>query len=126
LEMLYYLLAPWMNAFGTLAVLGIWIVATWRLIFGDGPTFLIHSPGELAGTAIFWLAGLTVPGLLWAILHRVQLRDEKLSRLLVAALAYPAFLTRGLISTWRAIGRHISKRQTWAKTERLAEEPLPA
>jgi cellulose synthase/poly-beta-1,6-N-acetylglucosamine synthase-like glycosyltransferase len=126
LEMLYYLLAPWLNAFGTLAVFGIWIIATWRLIFGSGPTFLIHSPGELASTAALWLAGLTVPGLLWAILHRVQLRDEKLHRLFVAALAYPAFLALGLISTWRAIGRQVSKRQTWAKSERLAEEPIPA
>jgi len=127
-EMLYYLLAPWMNAFGTLGVLGIWIVAMWRLTFGSGPTFLIHSSGELASTAALWLAGLTVPGLLWAILHRIQLQDEKLHRLLVAALAYPVFLALGLISTWRAIGRQISKRQTWAKTERLVEDPtaLPA
>src|SRR5690242_36274 len=128
LEMLYYLLAPWMNAFGTLAVLGVWAVAMWRMMPGHGPTFLVHSRAELAGTGALWLAGLTVPGLLWALLHRIQLRDEKLSRLLVAALAYPGFLALGLISTWRAIGRQVSKRQTWAKTERLAEEPtsLPA
>ena len=48
-----------------------------------------------------------------------------LSRLLLAGLAYPGFLFLGLISTWRAIGRHVARRQTWAKTERLAEEPVP-
>jgi 1,2-diacylglycerol 3-beta-glucosyltransferase len=126
LEMLYYLLAPWMNAFGTVAVLGVWAVALWRLVPGHGSTFFVHSTGELVATATLWLAGLTLPGVLWALLHRIQLRDEKLRRLLVAALAYPAFLVLGLVSTWRAIGRQVGKRQTWAKTERLTEEPLPA
>ena len=126
LEMLYYLLAPWMNAFGTLAVLGVWAVALWRLVPGHGPSFMVHDPAELAEIAALWLAGMTVPGVLWALLHRLQLRDEKLPRLLVAALAYPVFLVLGLLSTWRAIGRQVSNRQTWAKTERLAEEPLPA
>jgi hypothetical protein len=27
------------------------------------------------------------------------------------------------VSTWRAIGRHVARRQTWAKTERLVETP---
>jgi 1,2-diacylglycerol 3-beta-glucosyltransferase len=122
--MLYYLLAPWMNAFGTLAVFGLWIAAVWHLATGRGPAVVLHSWAELASTAAIWAAGMTVPGLLWALLHRVQLRDEKLSRLLLAALVYPMFLTLGLISTWRAIGRQISKRQSWAKTERLVEETV--
>jgi cellulose synthase/poly-beta-1,6-N-acetylglucosamine synthase-like glycosyltransferase len=124
LEMLYYLLAPWMNAFGTMAVFGLWAAALWHLATGLGPDIMLHTWAELGSTAALWAAGMTAPGLLWALLHRVQLRDEKLSRLLLAALVYPMFLTLGLISTWRAIGRHVSKRQTWAKTERLVEETV--
>jgi hypothetical protein len=41
-------------------------------------------------------------------------------------LAYPAFLFLGLVSTWRAIGRQVTRRGAWAKSERLAEEPIPA
>ncbi|MEV4516866.1 glycosyltransferase family 2 protein [Dactylosporangium sp. NPDC049525] len=124
LEMLYYLLAPWMNAFGTAAVFGLWAVAMWRLVPGHGRTIMIHSWAQMGHVALFWALGMTVPGLVWALVHRIQLGDEKLWRLLVAAVAYPFFLLLGLVSTWRAIGRQISRRQAWAKTERLVEEPV--
>ncbi|WP_327005261.1 glycosyltransferase [Dactylosporangium sp. NBC_01737] len=124
IEMLYYLLAPWMNAFGTAAVFGLWAVAMWRLVPGHGETIMIHSWAQMGHVALFWALGMTVPGLVWALVHRMQLGDEKLWRLLFAAVAYPFFLLLGLVSTWRAIGRQISRRQAWAKTERLAEEPV--
>jgi 1,2-diacylglycerol 3-beta-glucosyltransferase len=126
LEMLYYLLAPWLNAFGMLLVGGVWSYAMWRLLPGHGPAIMIHSWLELAKVVGVWLAGMTLPGLVWAVLHRIQLRDEKFSRIALAALVYPAFLTLGLVSTWRAIGRQIGRKQTWTKTERLAEEPVAA
>ncbi|MEV6926812.1 glycosyltransferase [Dactylosporangium sp. NPDC051485] len=126
LEMLYYLLAPWLNAFGTAAVLGVWAYATWRLLPGHGEPFVIHSWPELGKVVVFWAVGMTAPGLAWAAVHRIQLRDETGPTLLKAALAYPFFLILGLVATWRAIGRQISRRQTWAKTERLAEEPAAA
>ncbi|GAA0714975.1 glycosyltransferase family 2 protein [Dactylosporangium roseum] len=125
LEMLYYLLAPWMNAFGTATVLALWTVAVWRLLQGRGETFMIHSWAQMGGVAAFWVAGMTAPGLIWALVHRLQLRDERLGRLLGAALTYPFFLMLGLVSTWRAIARQIARRQAWAKTERLTEDPAP-
>ena len=45
--------------------------------------------------------------------------------LFTAAVAYPAFLLLGLVATYRAIVRQARGQQTWAKTERLMEEPLP-
>ncbi|WP_433614884.1 glycosyltransferase family 2 protein [Dactylosporangium sp. CA-139114] len=126
LEMLYYLLAPWMNAFGTAAVFGLWGYAMWHLIPGHGDTFLIHSWGQMGEVALFWVVGMTVPGLVWALVHRAQLRDETTPTLLRAALAYPFFLLLGLVATWRAIGRQVARRNAWAKTERLAEEPVAA
>ena len=124
MEMLYYLLAPWLNAFGIIGIASLWGFAAWRLVPGNGPAFLLHSWLELAGAVGVWAAGMTLPGFLWATVHRFQLRDEKLSQLYLAALAYPAFLLLGIVSTWRAIGRQVTKKQTWAKTERLAEEPI--
>jgi cellulose synthase/poly-beta-1,6-N-acetylglucosamine synthase-like glycosyltransferase len=125
-EMLYYLLAPWLNAAGAVLMTVLWGRALWVLAFGEGQPFLVHSWAEL-GTALgVWTAAMFTPGLGWAVLHRVKLHDEKLSRLLVAGLVYPLFLFLGLVSTWRAIGRHVARRQTWTKTERLAEEPTAA
>ena len=123
-EMLYYLLAPWLNAFGIIGIASLWGYAAWRLLPGNGPAFLIHTWVELASAMGVWVAGMTLPGFLWATVHRFQLHDEKLSRLYLAALAYPMFLMLGIVSTWRAIGRQLTKKQTWAKTERLAEAPL--
>jgi hypothetical protein len=78
----------------------------------------------LAGSGATWFAVTSFPGFVWALVHRYRLRDETLGRLLVAALAYPVFLLLGLVATYRAIGRQATGRQAWAKTERLAEEPL--
>lgn len=125
IEMLYYLLAPWMNAFGTVGIAGMWGFAIWRLFPGHGEAFMVGSWGQLASLGLVWILAMFVPGLLWALLHRVQLNDERFSRVAFAALAYPAFLMLGLVSTWRAIGRQVSGKQTWAKTERLAEAPVP-
>ena len=121
-EMLYYLLAPWFNAFGTFGILGMWGYAVWRLLPGHGAPFLVSTWTDLAVVGGVWLAAMVAPPVTWAMVHRVQLRDESLRRLLPAAVAYPAFLMLGLVSTIRAVGRHVTGRSTWAKTERLAEE----
>lgn len=121
LEMLYYLLAPWANAGGTVAVAGLGAYVVWRLLPGNGPAFVVTSWSQLAVAVAVWLAALVTPGLMWVGLHRWHLRDERLSRCLLAALAYPGFLLLGLVSTWRALGRQIGRRNTWAKTERLVE-----
>jgi cellulose synthase/poly-beta-1,6-N-acetylglucosamine synthase-like glycosyltransferase len=123
LEMLYYLLAPWFNAAGTLAVFGLWGYAAWCLTPWSEHTFMVTSVPHLAEGLGVWAAALTMPSVMWAVVHRLLLGDEKLSRILRAALVYPGFLFLGLVSTWRAIGRQVTGRQTWAKTERLAEAP---
>jgi 1,2-diacylglycerol 3-beta-glucosyltransferase len=64
------------------------------------------------------------PGLIWAVVHRFRLGDERLGRLLLAAVAYPAFLLLGPVATYRAIVRQARGQQSRAKTERLAEEPV--
>jgi cellulose synthase/poly-beta-1,6-N-acetylglucosamine synthase-like glycosyltransferase len=124
LEMLYYLLSPWVNAVGGIVVAGFWSVAVWRLATGHGHPLLVSSWWQLVGALAAWLTAITAPALLWAALHRMRLRDESFRVVLIAALAYPVFLLLGLVSTWRAIGRQVSGRQTWAKTERIIEEPV--
>jgi cellulose synthase/poly-beta-1,6-N-acetylglucosamine synthase-like glycosyltransferase len=121
LEMSYYLLAPWLNALSSLVVAALWAyagigLATGTLTTGGEP--VVAGPG-LGGA--LWAAALLLPGLAWALVHRVRLGDEGLPRLLLAGLAYPGFLLLGLVSTWRAVGRQLTGRNGWAKTERLVE-----
>jgi hypothetical protein len=124
-EVLHYLVSPWLNAVFTAALVVVTAAATAGLAVGHPIPFL-HSWHELAGTGGTWLAVTFFPGLVWSLVHRYRLGDETWRRLLVAALAYPAFLVLGLVATYRAIGRQASGRQAWAKTERLAEEPIEA
>ncbi|MCY1137045.1 glycosyltransferase family 2 protein [Actinoplanes sp. Pm04-4] len=111
-EVLHYLFSPWINALVTV-VLAVMVA--------------VSTPGwsDLAAGGAVWLGITWFPGFLWALVHRYRLRDETLPRLFLAAVAYPAFLLLGLVATYRAIARQATGRQAWAKTERLAEEPLP-
>ncbi|RAK27217.1 cellulose synthase/poly-beta-1,6-N-acetylglucosamine synthase-like glycosyltransferase [Actinoplanes lutulentus] len=122
-EMLHYLLSPWANAMVTVAIIVMGASGTAGLLIGHPVPFL-PTWAVLAESGAIWIAVTTFPGLLWAVVHRNKRGDEGLSRMLVAALAYPAFLVLGLAATYRALGRQASGRQSWAKTERLVEEPI--
>jgi len=113
-EILYYLVAPWWNAIGTIGTVAALAYPVWMR--GDRDWSLLAVAG--AG----WTVAMITPFVMWGVLHRLQLGDERLSRCLLAGFAYPLFLLLGLISTCRAIGRLMSRRRTWAKTERLADE----
>ncbi|MBT8228226.1 MAG: glycosyltransferase [Dactylosporangium sp.] len=126
IEMLYYLLAPWLNAAGTGTVGALWGYAIWRLLPGHGAPFLLTSWAELAAVVVIWAAAMLAPPVTWAGVHRLQLRDERIIPLLGAAVVYPGFLMLGLASTVRAIARQATGRNAWAKTERLAEAPTLA
>jgi cellulose synthase/poly-beta-1,6-N-acetylglucosamine synthase-like glycosyltransferase len=126
LEMVYYLLAPWLNALGAFVIAGLFGTAAYHLLPGHEPTAYAGSWQELAIAVALWSTATVAPGLVWAVAHRLQLRDERLGRLLLAAIVFPAFLVLGLFATMRAIARQLTGRNGWAKTERLVEEPLPA
>ncbi|MFC7530317.1 glycosyltransferase [Actinoplanes sp. GCM10030250] len=122
-EMLHYLLSPWANAMVTVMLAAMTIAGAAGLLIGHPVPFL-PTWAALAESAVIWVAVTTFPGILWALVHRHKRGDEAMPRMLTAALAYPAFLILGLAATYRALGRQASGRQAWAKTERLAEEPL--
>ena len=124
-EVLHYLVSPWANALVTVLLAGLVVVAVAGLAVGH-PIPYMHTWYDLADSAGLWLGISFFPGLIWALVHRFHLGDENLRRLLVAALAYPLFLLLGLVATYRAIARQATGRQAWAKTERLAEEPIAA
>lgn len=121
-EMLHYLLAPWLNAIMMVALVVLAGTAAAGLLAGD-PMPYAPTWRDLATTGQLWLFAMVFPGFVWALVHRWRHGDETLGRLYIAALAYPAFLILGLVATYRAVFRHLTGRQTWAKTERLAEEP---
>ncbi|PRY29005.1 glycosyltransferase family 2 protein [Pseudosporangium ferrugineum] len=125
LEMLHYLVSPWLNALVTVMLAGGVSAAAVGLAAGH-PLPYLTSWEDLAISGEVWFAVTCFPGFVWALVHRYRLRDESLPRLLTAAVAYPIFLLLGLIATYRAIVRQARGQQSWAKTERLAEEPLAA
>ena len=122
-EMLHYLLSPWANAIVTVVLIGTGLAGLGGLLVGH-PIAFLPTWAALAESGGVWLGVTTFPGLMWALVHKRKHGDERTARMLVAALAYPAFLILGLAATYRALGRQASGRQGWAKTERLAEEPL--
>jgi cellulose synthase/poly-beta-1,6-N-acetylglucosamine synthase-like glycosyltransferase len=123
-EVLHYLVSPWLNAIVTVALIALVGTGVGGLLTGH-PLPYLPTWGALAHSAGIWLGVTFFPGLVWALVHRHRLGDERIGRLLVAAIAYPAFLLLGLVATYRALARQATGRQAWAKTERLAEAALP-
>jgi cellulose synthase/poly-beta-1,6-N-acetylglucosamine synthase-like glycosyltransferase len=122
-EMLHLLLAPWRNAGAAVGFAVLWIWAAGQLLVSPAGPVLVETWAQLGAAAAIWTGALLMPGLMWALMHRLTLRDERLSRLLLAGLVYPYLLVLGLVSTWRAIGGHLTRRETRAATERLADTP---
>lgn len=120
LEVLHYLVSPWLNALVTTVLVGMAMVGAGALLAGH-PMPYLASWDAMAESGEVWAAVTIFPGVVWALVHRHRLGDETLPRLLVAALAYPAFLLLGLVATYRAIVRQARGQQAWAKTERLIE-----
>ena len=118
LEFLYYLLTPWLIAPLSIVVAG---MVGLTLV---GLTGLLGATPGLPALAL-WLVAFVLPGLLWGLVHRLRHGDEPLHRTLLVGLIYPVFLLIGVVAAWRALGRHLSGRHTWAKTDRLVEEPEP-
>ncbi|MFI5493423.1 glycosyltransferase family 2 protein [Actinoplanes sp. NPDC051859] len=125
IEMTHYLVSPWLNALVTVFLVGGVLLAAGGLTVGH-PMPYLPTWSQLAYSGEVWLGVTLFPGFVWALVHRHRLRDEKLSRLFTAAVAYPVFLILGLVATYRALGRQATGRSAWAKTERLAEAPLEA
>ena len=123
LEVLHYLISPWLNALVTVVLAGMVAAAAAALLAGH-PMPYLASWAAMADSGEAWAAVTVFPGIVWAFVHRHRHGDETLPRLLVAAFAYPAFLLLGLVATYRAIVRQARGRQAWAKTERLTEEPM--
>ncbi|GLY05146.1 MULTISPECIES: glycosyltransferase [Actinoplanes] len=125
MEIMHYLLSPWANAIVTILLMIMFGSGALGLAIGH-PVLFLPTWAALAESIVIWAVVTTIPGLIWAMVHKYKRGDEAMPRMMVAALAYPAFLVLGLAATYRALGRQASGRQGWAKTERLAEEPLAA
>lgn len=123
LDFTYYLLAPWLTVPMSIVVVGLFGTAAVGWSLGDSFGGLVATGAGAPLAVGIWALALCGPGLLWGIVHRLRLRDEPLRRTLLVGLLYPAFLALGVVSAWRALGRHLRGRNAWAKTERLAETP---
>jgi cellulose synthase/poly-beta-1,6-N-acetylglucosamine synthase-like glycosyltransferase len=122
-DFLVYLVVPWLTVPISLLATGLLVIVPVSMLTGDTFGGLIAETGDLGQAVLVWIAALLLPGIMWAIVYCVRLRDEPPHRALLAGLCYPAFLALGVLATWRAVFRVALKRNVWAKTERLAESP---
>ncbi|WP_020666495.1 glycosyltransferase family 2 protein [Amycolatopsis nigrescens] len=130
-DFLLYLVSPWLTV--PMSILFVGLLATSGVAMATGNSLGgLVATGDTVGTSAALLAGLLfLPGLVWSLVHRIRLGDEGLFRCLLAGLLYPWFLALGIVATWRALFRLLGGRNSWAKTERLAEDgrtggqPLP-
>ncbi|GIE87384.1 glycosyltransferase family 2 protein [Actinoplanes regularis] len=122
-EIFHYLVSPWANAVVTILLTLTGAVGTLGLLIGH-PLPILPTWFALGESLGIWLVVTMFPGLVWVLVHRAKRADEALPRMLLAALAYPAFLLLGMAATYRALGRQLTGKHSWAKTERLVEEPL--
>ena len=122
LDFLVYLLSPWLTVPATVVVTAVAAMVVVGL--ATGRTFGgLSAAGDGPLPVVAWIAVLLLPGVMWGVWHRVRLGDEPLYRCVLAGLCYPLFLLLGVAATWRGTARHIRGRNSWAKTERLAEHP---
>jgi hypothetical protein len=122
LDFTYYLLAPWFMVPMTVSILSWLGLAAYGWAVDDTLGGLVAIRNDLASALYAWLCALMGPGLLWGLVHRLRLGDEPLRRTLLAGLAYPVFMIIGAVAAWRAMGRHLSHRHGWIKTERLRDD----
>ncbi|MFD4674815.1 glycosyltransferase family 2 protein [Lentzea sp. NPDC058450] len=125
LEFLQYLLTPWLVAPMTLLVTGLVGVNFYAQVSGHSVGGFAAGGSNALPALGIWFLALVLPGLIWGVVHRVRHGDEPLWRCLLVGLVYPGFLVLGSVSTLRALYRHVAGRNTWAKTERLAEKDVP-
>lgn len=119
----YYLLAPWLIVPLSVAVAILVLLFTYGQLTGSSMAGFVAAEGNTIPAVLMWLCAALTPGVVWGVVHRLRLGDESIYRAVAVGLIYPVFLGLGIVATWRALGRHLLKRNAWVKTERLAEEP---
>jgi cellulose synthase/poly-beta-1,6-N-acetylglucosamine synthase-like glycosyltransferase len=123
LDFMHYLLAPWLvPVVSVLALVILGMTIGGRLGWLDSDP-LTAGPAELPAAWAMWVAALQLPGIVWGVTHRLRLRDEPLHRCLRIALNYPLFLLLGAVASCWGMARYFTRRDGWAKTERLVEIP---
>lgn len=121
LDLLWYLAAPLLNlvvslVFGLPAILVVG-AAAWVVV-----------SGSLSWPIVGWIVVLYAISfglsLIFALVYWRRAGDISLTRALVMAHLLAAYNYVWYLATWKAFARALTRRRGWAKTERVAEEPL--
>jgi len=124
-DFLAYLITPWLTIPMSLVVLTAITLVVVGLATGNSIGGLVATGPVVTDAITLWIIVIFFPGIVWAAWHWWQLNDEPLWRCVIAGFCYPLFLIMGVIATWRGLIRHITGRNTWAKTARHDEAHPP-
>jgi cellulose synthase/poly-beta-1,6-N-acetylglucosamine synthase-like glycosyltransferase len=125
-DYLVYLVSPWLTVPVSIIFLVVIAVVIGALATGSSLGGLAATGAAVPAAVAIWVAVIFFPGVMWGLWHRWTIGDEPYGRCLVAGVCYPFFLLIGVFATWRGLARHLAGRDSWAKTERLDDMPLPA
>jgi len=127
LDLLYFLAQPWMNMYGTIVqftayITLIFVINSATVPSGSAAHALHHHPLGWSLRISAWLLLTISPGFIWVALYRRRFVKLGIKQWITATAFFPVYNLLVLPSVWIALFRHITRRNKWVKTERMAEQ----
>lgn len=122
LDLLYVLLQPWINLFGTPVQIAGWLAVSFWLI--SRPYAVHHTQWNMFGfglTILLWLTLVFGPGFVWGAMYFRVTNQKYYNIYWKIVLFTPIYNLLVVPSVWLAFWRYITKQNIWVKTERSRE-----
>lgn len=122
LDLLYFLAQPWLNMLGTLIQLTAFGAMVQVLVGGRvAETLNTGHWVEWSLQLLLSVALVLGPGFVWVAIHREDFGKVGFARSVGAGLFFPVYNLLMIPSVWLAFWRHVARRNSWEKTDRLAD-----
>ena len=120
LDLMYVLLAPGLMLLSSVVFAVAPVLLLWTLANGG---FDLGSPNVLAFLVMVYLL-MFGPALYYGWAYSRHVAEVSLPHALAVAHLMPLYTYMWYVAAWRALIRLVLRRRSWAKTARLADEPV--